>query len=73
MAIWIFGIFHLLWRDTGMGMSDKQYDGLLLDMIEDWDDVIELLETKEYDKAVAVAQKKRTKLKNKLESPNGNI
>lgn len=56
-----------------MGMSDKQYDGLLLDNIEDWDDVIELLEAKEYDKALAVAQKKRAKNQNKLESPNGNI
>lgn len=56
-----------------MGMSDKQYDGLLLDTIEDWDDVIELLEGKDYDKALAVAQKKRAKQKNKLESPDGNI
>lgn len=55
-----------------MGMSDKQYDGFLLDNIEDWDDIIELLEAKEYDKALAVAQKKRAKNQNKLESPNGN-
>ena len=44
-----------------MGMSDKQYDGFLLDIIEDWDDIIELLESKEYDKALALAQKKRAK------------
>ncbi len=56
-----------------MGMSDKQYDGFLLDNIEDWDDVIELLEMKEYEKALAVAQKKRAKNQNKLESPNGNM
>lgn len=55
-----------------MGMSDKQYDGFLIDNIEDWDDVIELLETKEYDKALALAQRKREKNKNKLESPNSN-
>lgn len=55
-----------------MGMSDKQYDGFLLDNIEDWEDIIELLEAKEYDKALAVAKKKRTKNQNKLESPNGN-
>lgn len=59
--------------DYSMGMSDKQYDGLLLDTINDWDDVIELLEAKEYDKALTVAQKKRAKNQNKLESPNGNI
>ena len=45
-----------------MGMSDKQYDGFLLDNIEDWDDVIELLEAKEYDKALAVAIKKEQKI-----------
>lgn len=55
-----------------MGMSDKQYDGFLLDNIEDWDDVIALLEAKEYDKALALAQRKRAKNKNKLKSPNGN-
>ena len=53
-----------------MGMSDKQYDSFLLDNIEDWDDIIELLEAKEYDKALVVAQKKRAKNQNKLESPN---
>ena len=56
-----------------MGMSDKQYDGFLLDNIEDWEDVIALLEQKEYDKALALAQKKRAKNQNKLESPRGNI
>ncbi len=55
-----------------MGMSDKQYNEFLLDNIEDWDDIIELLETKEYDKALALAQRKRAKNQNKLESPNGN-
>lgn len=55
-----------------MGMSDKQYDGFLLDNIEDWDDVIALLEAKEYDKALALAQRKRAKNQNKLELPNGN-
>lgn len=55
-----------------MGMSDKQYDDFLLDNIKDWDDVIALLEAKEYDKALALAQRKRAKNKNKLESPNGN-
>lgn len=55
-----------------MGMSDKQYDDFLLDNIEDWDDVIELLEAKEYDKALALAQRKREKNKNKLKSPNSN-
>lgn len=52
-----------------MGMSDKQYDGFLLDNIEDWDDIIELLQAKEYDKALALAHKKRAKNQNKLESP----
>lgn len=55
-----------------MGMSDKQYDEFLLDNIEDWDDIIELLEAKEYDKTLALAQRKRAKNQNKLESPNGN-
>lgn len=55
-----------------IGMCDKQYDDFLLDNIEDWEDIIELLEAKEYDKALAVAKKKRTKNQNKLESPNGN-
>ena len=35
-------------------------------------EIKELLEAKEYDKALAVAKKKRTKNQNKLESPNGN-
>lgn len=55
-----------------MRMSDKQYDGFLLDNIEDWDDIIDLLEAKEYDKALALAHKKRKKNQNKLESPNLN-
>ena len=55
-----------------MGMSDKQYDGFLLDNIEDWDDIIELLQAKEYDKVLALAQKKRAKNQNKLESPTVN-
>lgn len=55
-----------------MGMRDKQYNEFLLDNIEDWDDIIELLEAKEYDKALALAQRKRAKNQNKLESPNGN-
>lgn len=67
----------MLWLDLKggyeiMGMSDKQYDGFLLDNIEDWDDIIELLEAKEYDKALALAQRKRAKNQNKLESPNVN-
>ena len=56
-----------------MGMSHKQYRGLLLEMIEDWNDIIELLEAKEYDKALTAATKKRDKTQSKLESPNGNI
>lgn len=34
-----------------MDMSDKQYDGFLLDNIKDWNNVIMLIEAKEYDKA----------------------
>lgn len=49
-----------------MRMSDKQYDEFLLDNIENWDKIIELLETKEYEKALALAQKKRAKNQNKL-------
>lgn len=52
-----------------MGISDKQYDEFLLNNIEDWDDIIELLQAKEYDKALALAHKKRAKNQNKLESP----
>ena len=52
--------------------SDKQYDGFLLDNIEDWDDLIALLEAKEYDETLALAQRKRAKNQNKLESPTGN-
>lgn len=55
-----------------MEMSNKQYDEFLLDNLEDWDDIIALLEAKEYDKALALAQRKRAKNQNKLESPNGN-
>jgi len=55
-----------------MGMSDKQYDGFLLDNIEDWEDIIELLEAKEYEKALALAQRKKAKNQSKLESPNSN-
>lgn len=53
-------------------MSDKQYDGFLLDNIEDWEEVIELLKNKEYDKALALAEKKKKKNQNKLESPAAN-
>ncbi|RKI39587.1 hypothetical protein D7V86_16285 [bacterium D16-51] len=50
---------------------DPRRSRLLLDNIEDWEDIIELLEANEYDKALAVTKKKRTKNQNKLESPNG--
>ena len=53
-----------------MGMSDKQYDGFLLDNIDDWDDVTELVKNKEYEKALSLAEKKKAKNQAKLESPN---
>lgn len=52
-----------------MGMSDKQYDGFLLDNIEDWEDLISLLKAGEYDKALELAERKKAKNQNKLESP----
>lgn len=51
-------------------MSDKQYDEFLFNNIEDWDDIIELLQAKEYDKALALAHKKRAKNQNKVTNPH---
>lgn len=52
-----------------MGMSDKQYDEFLLDNIDDWQDLIDLLKAGEYDKALVLAERKKAKNQNKLEAP----
>ncbi len=50
-----------------MGMSDKQYDGLILDTIEDLEEIKELLVTKDTDKALKKISQKIEKNRNKLE------
>ena len=54
--------------DEFMGMSDKQYDGLIIDTIEDFEDIKELLENKQYDKALQLVNKKIEKNRRKLEN-----
>ena len=56
-----------------MGMSDKQYDGMLLDFIEDFEDIEEIVamipDCPEKEKAIAMIQKKKQKTERKLETP----
>ena len=51
-----------------MGMSDKQYNGLIIDMIEDFEEIRELLESDEREKALKLVDKKIEKNRKKLES-----
>ena len=54
-------------------MSDKQYDGMLLDFIEDFEDIEEIVamipDCPEKEKAIAMIQKKKQKTERKLETP----
>lgn len=53
-----------------MGMSDKQYDGMLLDFIEDFEDIEEIAlsmpESPEKKKLLEVIGKKKRKTERKL-------
>ena len=50
-----------------MGMSDKQYDGLILDTIEDLEELKELAETKDIEKLLKKLNQKIEKNRSKLE------
>lgn len=56
-----------------MGMSDKQYDGMLLDFIEDFEDIEEIAlalpDCEEKDALLRMIAKKKHKTERKLESP----
>lgn len=54
--------------DEFMGMSDKQYDGLIIDTIEDFEEIKELLENGNYEKALQMVNRKIEKNRKKLES-----
>ena len=51
-----------------LGMSDKQQNGLIIDMIEDFEEIRELLESDEREKALKLVDKKIEKNRKKLES-----
>ena len=56
-----------------MGMSDKQYDGMLLDIIEDWEQAIEIADalpdSPEKDRLLKFLNKQKMKTERKLETP----
>ena len=56
-----------------MGMSDKQYDGVLLNFIEDFEDIEELVEllpdSPEKEKILAKIEQKKKKTERMLETP----
>lgn len=56
-----------------MGMSDKQYDGMLLDFIEDFDDILKVADKMpdcpEKAELLAVINQKKQKTERKLETP----
>ncbi len=54
--------------DEIMGMSDKQYDGLIIDTIEDFEEIKELLENNDPEKALKKVNQKIEKNRKKLES-----
>lgn len=56
-----------------MGMSDKQYDGMLLDFIEDFEDIEEIAlslpDSQQKQKLLEMIDKKKKKTERKLETP----
>lgn len=57
-----------------MGMSDRQYDGMLLEFLEDLDDIADVItevipDGPERDKILKVIQKKIMKTERKFETP----
>lgn len=54
--------------DEFMGMSDMQYAGLIIDTIEDFEEIKELLVKGHYENALQLVNKKIEKNRKKLES-----
>lgn len=57
-----------------MCMSDRQYDGMLLEFLEDLDDIVDVIteaipDGPEKDKILKVIQKKIKKTERKFENP----
>lgn len=50
----------------GMGMTNEQYKGMLLDDLEDWEEVLELAKEEGNQKVVAKAEKQIKKINEKL-------
>ena len=49
-----------------MGMTNKQYKGMLLDELEDWQEVLELAEEEHNEKVIRKAKKQIAKINEKL-------
>lgn len=49
-----------------MGMTNEQYKGFLLDLLEDWEEVLELAKEANDKKVIAKAEKQIAKINEKL-------
>lgn len=50
----------------GMGMTDNQYKGMLLDQREEWEEVLEMANEAGNEKIIAKAEKQIKKIDEKL-------
>lgn len=50
----------------GMGMTNEQYKGMLLDELEDWQEVLEMAKEDGSDRIVKKAEKQIAKINEKL-------
>ena len=49
-----------------MGMTNEQYKGILLDLLEDWEEVLELAKEANDEKVIAKVEKQIAKINEKL-------
>ena len=49
-----------------MGMTDKQFQAMLIDELEDWEELLSLMKASRYEEAVQKAQQKINKINEKM-------
>ena len=51
-----------------MGMTDKQYKGMLMDELEDWQEILEIVREAGIEDAIKKAQQKIDKINEKIKA-----
>ena len=49
-----------------MGMTDKQFQAMLIDELEDWEELLSLMKASKNEEAVKKAEQKIQKIKEKM-------